>query len=76
MPFAEAEAAHREEFLAEMEQVIPWGELAAVIEPYPPKLEGAVGRPLVGIKRMRRSHILQHWFALSDPAVEKAWYDS
>lgn len=35
----------------EMEQVIPWGELAAVIEPYYPKPEGA-GRPPVGIERM------------------------
>ena len=30
----------RERFLAEMEQVIPWSELAAVIEPYDPKAEG------------------------------------
>jgi IS5 family transposase len=37
----------RERFLAEMEQVIPWSELAAVIEPYYPKAEGA-GRPPVG----------------------------
>ncbi len=65
----------RERFLAEMEQVIPWSELAAVIEPYYPKAEGA-GRPPVGVERMLRIHFLQHWFNLSDPAVEEALYDS
>ncbi len=65
----------RERFLAEMEQVIPWSELAAVIEPYYPKPEGA-GRPPVGVERMLRIHFLQHWFNLSDPAVEETLYDS
>jgi IS5 family transposase len=65
----------RERFLAEMEQVIPWSELAAVIAPYYPKPEGA-GRPPVGVERMRRIHFLQHWFNLSDPAVEETLYDS
>ena len=65
----------RERFLAEMDQVMPWGELATVIEPYYPKPEGA-GRPPVGVERMLRIHFLQHWFTLSDPAVEEALYDS
>ena len=65
----------RERFLAEMEQVIPWSELAAVIEPYYPKAEGA-GRPPVGGERMLRIHFLQHWFNLSDPSMEEALYDS
>jgi len=65
----------RERFLAEMEQVIPWEELAAVIMPWYPKAEGA-GRPPIGVARMLRIHFLQHWFNLSDPAVEEALYDS
>lgn len=65
----------RERFLAEMDQVIPWGELCGVIEPFYPKPEGA-GRPPVGVERMLRIHFLQHWFTLSDPAVEEALYDS
>jgi transposase, IS5 family len=79
--FAEASFEHyrkptrREKFLREMEQVIPWRELAVVIEPYYPKAEGA-GRPPVGVERMLRIHFLQHWFNLSDPAVEEALYDS
>jgi transposase, IS5 family len=65
----------RERFLAEMERVIPWEELAAVITPWYPKAEGA-GRPPIGVERMLRIHFLQHWFNLSDPAVEEALYDS
>jgi IS5 family transposase len=58
-----------------MDHVIPWGELARVIEPFYPKPDGA-GRPPVGVERMLRIHFLQHWFDLSDPAVEEALYDS
>jgi IS5 family transposase len=65
----------REQFLAEMDQVIPWRELCEVIEPFYPKVAGA-GRPPVGLERMLRIHFLQHWFNLSDPAVEEALYDS
>lgn len=65
----------KEVFLEEMEQIIPWKELSAVIEPFYPKPEGAGRRP-VGIERMLRIHFLQHWFELSDPAVEEALYDS
>ncbi len=65
----------RELFLSEMDQVIPWGELCEVIEPFYPKPESA-GRPPVGLERMLRIHFLQHWFNLSDPAVEETLYDS
>ncbi len=65
----------REVFLDDMDRVIPWGELAAVIDPFYPKPDGA-GRPPVGVERMLRIHCLQQWFTLSDPAVEEALYDS
>jgi len=65
----------REQFLEEMDRIIPWAELSAVIEPFYPKGEGR-GRPPVGVERMLRIHFLQHWFNLSDPAVEEALYDS
>ena len=65
----------RERFLDEMNRVVPWAELAAAIEPFYPKVEGA-GRPPVGVERMLRLHCLQQWFNLSDPAVEEALYDS
>jgi IS5 family transposase len=65
----------REQFLAEMEAVVPWARLVALIEPHYPRAEGP-GRPPVGLERMLRIHFLQHWFNLSDPAVEEALYDS
>ena len=65
----------REQFLEGMDQIIPWAELAAVIEPFYPAGKGA-GRPPIGIERMLRIHFLQHWFNLSDPGVEEALYDS
>lgn len=65
----------REQFLNEMNRVVPWTELVMVIEPVYPKAEGP-GRPPVGIERMLRLHCLQQWFNLSDPAVEEALYDS
>jgi transposase, IS5 family len=64
----------RAEFLAAMEQVVPWAELCGLIEPHYPK--SGNGRPPVGVERMLRIHFLQHWFSLSDPAVEEALYDS
>src|SRR5688572_27119576 len=65
----------REEFLAQMNQVVPWEKLTALIEPVYPSGEGA-GRPPIGLERMLRIHFLQHWFNLSDPAAEEALYDS
>src|SRR5450755_2137149 len=65
----------REEFLAQMNTVVPCEKLTALIEPVYPSGEGA-GRPPVGLERMLRIHFLQHWFNLSDPAVEEALYDS
>ena len=64
----------RAAFLAEMECVVPWAALAAVIEPFYPKAGN--GRPPVGLQRMLRLHFLQHWFNLSDPAAEEALYES
>ena len=65
----------KEQFLDEMETIIPWKELTEAIEPFYPKPEGAGRRP-IGIERMLRIHFIQHWFNLSDPAAEEALYDS
>ena len=64
----------RAHFLQEMEQVVPWAKLCALIEPHYPTAGG--GRPPVGVERMLRIYFLQQWFNLSDPAVEEALYDS
>ncbi len=65
----------REIFLTEMDRVVPWAELCSLIAPVYPKGKGP-GRPPVGLERMLRIYFLQHWFNLSDPAVEEALYDS
>src|SRR5947209_9841620 len=69
-----AKTTRRAAFLAEMEQVVPWSALCALIEPFYPKPGN--GRPPVGVERMLRMYFLQHWFNLSDPVVEEALYDS
>jgi IS5 family transposase len=65
----------KEQFLEDMEVIIPWKELCEAIEPFYPNPKGAGRRP-IGIERMLRIHFLQHWFNLSDPAAEEALYDS
>lgn len=65
----------RELFLREMDKVVPWNELCVLIERVYPKPDGAGRRP-VGLERMLRMYFLQHWFNLSDPAVEEALYES
>src|SRR5260370_36519889 len=64
----------REQFLAEMDRVIPWKQLLAVIEPYYPK--AGKGRQPLGLEKMLRIYFLQQWFNLSDPQAEDAIYDS
>ena len=64
----------RERFLTEMDRVIPWKRLIALIEPHYPK-PGRGRRPL-GLEKMLRIYFLQQWFDLSDPGAEDAIYDS
>src|SRR2546428_10678916 len=61
-------------FLEEMEQVVPWRELSALVAPHYP--QPGNGRRPVGVERMLRIYFLQQWFSLSDPAVEEGLYDS
>ena len=63
----------KREFLGEMERVVPWGDLVALIAPYMP--EGRRGRPPFAIEAMLRIHFMQQWFTLSDPAMEEALHD-
>jgi IS5 family transposase len=65
----------REVFLAEMDQVVPWKALLALIEPHYPKM-GRPGRQPYPLSTMLRIHFLQQWYALSDPAMEEALYDT
>jgi IS5 family transposase len=74
--FDKGKKTRRERFLAEMEQVVPWARLAALIEPHYPKAGPKGGRPSLPLERMFRIYCLQQWYALSDPGAEEALYDS
>jgi transposase, IS5 family len=64
----------RERFLAEMDAVIPWAPILALIEPHYPKAgNGTASMPM---ERMLRIYFMQQWFNLSDPAAEDSLYDS
>ena len=73
---AHRKATRRDVFLAEMDKVVPWTQLCACIEPFYPKQRADGGRRPIGLERMLRIHFVQQWYALSDPAVEEALYDS
>lgn len=63
----------RRAFLEEMDTVVPWSELVALISPFMP--EGRRGRPPFAVEVMLRVHFMQQWFNLSDPAMEEALHD-
>jgi transposase, IS5 family len=46
----------KREFLAQMERVVPWAALVALVQPHAP--EGKRGRPPFLIETMRRIHIM------------------
>ena len=78
MSFSDAEyctkrkQTRREKFLAEMDKVIPWRRLEERIEPFYRKTGG---RPPYPLSVMLRVHLMQHWYGLSDPAMEDALYE-
>ena len=69
-----SKTTRREQFLGEMERIVPWAELCSLIAPYYPK--AGDGRPPKELRMMLRIYFLQQWFNLSDPAAEEALYDS
>lgn len=64
----------RAAFLEEMNHVVPWEELCALVEPRYPK--AGKGRRPKELEQMLRIYLVQQWFNLSDPGVEEALYDS
>lgn len=65
----------REAFLAEMDEVVPWARLEAVIAPHYPKAGLHGGRRPYPMTVMLRIYLLQQWYQLSDPGAEEALYD-
>ena len=80
MTFTDAEYANRaviperEIFLNTMNEIIPWNDWVAMIEPY--YYHNKVGRPAIGIEKMLRMYLLQCWFNMSDKGLEGNIYDS
>ena len=60
--------------LDEMEQVIPWSELLALIAPHAPLAK--TGRPPFDLAMMLRIHCLQQWFGLSDLGAGEALFET
>lgn len=67
--------SRRELFLDAMNELVPWSELEAMIEPHYPKSPYAGRRP-AGLSVMLRVFFVQQWFKVSDAGVEEALYDS
>ncbi len=53
----------KREFLEEMNRVVAWSALVALIEPHAPRAR--TGRPPFPVETMLRVHFLQQWFSLS-----------
>jgi len=77
--FSSLEQAHkkkrtkREVFLGEMDAVVPWARLEALIAPHYTKARK--GRPQMPLSVMLRIYFLQQWYNLSDPGAEESLYD-
>jgi transposase, IS5 family len=66
----------REVLLEEMNQVVPWAALVALIQPHARGAHQALGgRPPFAIETMLRIHCIQLWWNLSDPAMEEELYE-
>jgi IS5 family transposase len=60
-------------FLDEMNRVVPWAELVALVAPH---WGGAqTGRKATDVELLLRLHCLQLWYNLSDPGLEDAVHD-
>ena len=64
----------KQTLLDEMEQVMPWSELLALITPHSPAAK--TGRPPFELAMMLRIHCLQQWFGLSDLGAEEALFET
>ncbi len=64
----------REQPLDEMNAVMPWVKLEALMAPYYSK--GDMEHRPVGLDIMLRVYFLEHWFAVFDPRSENALHES
>ena len=69
-------STRRHAFLTQMQQLLPWAELVALVSPYFYVVESGRGRPRVDLELMVRLSCLPQWYDLSDPATEEEVTDS
>ena len=61
------------QLLDEMEVVVPWRELVALVDMVAPRK--STGRPPFGHETMLRLHFIQQWFGQSDFDMDEALFD-
>jgi len=69
-----SKTTRRAQFLGDMDRIVPWADLCALIAPHYP--HSGDGRPRKDLGMMLRIYFLQQWFNLSDPGAEEALYVS
>jgi IS5 family transposase len=65
---------HKKEFLAQIENLVPWGEWLAIIKPH--YFKGERGNKPFDLELMLRLHLLQNLYDLSDMATAEQCIDS
>lgn len=73
--WGERKETRREVFLDEMEQVVPWKRRLSLIEPHYPTAGHQVRQPNPMVT-MLRIHLLQQWYAPTDPGMEDALHET
>jgi hypothetical protein len=66
----------QEEFLAELDAVMPWTRPLTLIGPHYPKVGPKGGRLPMPPETMLRVYFLQNWYAPSDPMADETLYGS
>ena len=65
---------HKKAFLEQIERIMPWGELEALVKPY--YFEGKYGNKPYDLELMLRIHLLQNLYDLSDMGARNEVIDS
>ena len=71
---ARRKPTRQEKFLSDLDRLVPWSQLVALIEPH--YYRGERGRPPVGLETMLRMYLCQNCLGLSDEGIEDAIVDS
>jgi len=72
--YAKKKVTQRQQFLATMKALVPWGWLLALIAPHYRKAGSKGGPPPMPLETMLRGHVLQNCYTLSDTMAEETIY--